>query len=268
MSGLQKLLESSILTDETKTVLTEAWATAQSVNRAEIETEYATKLAAIRTELVAESIQMVDEALADELVGIAEELADARSLEVVYAQKLQDFKESYAEKTSEMVNTQVAESVKHELDEMREDIEFAKKNQFVMGMFESYRDAFANMFGESDVNIHQELEEAKVELNSLRREKVLNELLESVTGDKRGVVMTILDSVETSKLADKFETLRPIIMKESAPVTAEPIVEGAANEPDNSKTIMESGTTPKVEPTSTIDPAIAAQIQRSLRSFK
>lgn len=270
MNALDKLLKSSILTDETKVVLKEAWETAQSVNRAEVEAEYAAKLNEAKAELSTQSIQLVEEAIAEELTAIADELADARSLEIQYAAKLNEFKESYAEKTTETINTLVSESVTRELDEMKEDIQFAKKHQFGVSMFESFSETYGKLFGEPDTNIHQELEEARNELDSLRREKIIGELVESVSGEKRGIVMTILESVATDKLVAKFETLRPVILAESAPAATAP-VDGSTQKPTEGTVVIESanGDDGEAEPINEgIDPRIAARLQKTLNFIK
>lgn len=268
MSALKTLLESSILTDETKQVLKEAWETAESSNRVEIEAEYAAKLNQVKSELISESIQMVEEVVASEMADIAEELAEARSLEIEYATKLQDFKESYAQKTDEMISTQVQETVKLELDELREDIEFAKKHQFVMDMFESYKDTYSKLFGEADLNVHQKLEEATQELNALRREQVMNSLLESVSGSKRDVIATILESVPTEKLADKFDSLKPIILKESNNDDGV-ITESTKSEEINGTIVMESDEQIVEESTQpVIEDAVAARLRKTLNFIK
>lgn len=239
---LKELLESQILTDETKTVLQESWDAAVEQNRAELETEYAARLTEAREELLGKVGELVEESIATEFGTIAEELAEARDLEVTYAEKLETFKEQYAEKTQETVEQLVTESVTKEVEELKEDIDFARKHQFVMAMFESYKEVYAKMFGSADVDVHKELEEAVVERDALKREKIIGQLLESVTGEKRGVVETILEGVATEKLEAKFESLRPVILGESAKAAEEKLEEGAQEKPKEEGTVvMESG---------------------------
>lgn len=269
MKSLKALMESSLLNEETKTVLQEAWDGAVAANKLELEAEYATKLNEAKSELNNSLVEMVNEAVADELTSISQELAEARSLELIYAEKLQHFKEQYSVKTDELVESMVAETVKAELDELKEDIEFAKKHQFVMGMFESFRDTYEKMFGESEVDVHKELEEAKAELDQFRREKILNGLLESVSGEKRSVIATILEGVSTDRLEAKFESLKPIIMTEadSGSDADDVITEGK----DIAGTVViESSPEDKdVAPvTEGIDPKVMARLQKTLKMFK
>ena len=261
---IKSLFESSLLNDETKTVLKEAWETAIEANRTEIEAEYAQKLNEAKAELASKTQEMIEEALSEQITSIAEELADARSIEVQYAEKLQQFKESYAEKTEETIQSLVEQQVASHMDEMRDDIEFAKQHRFGMEIFESFKDSYAAMFGEPDVNIHQELNEAKQELETLRREKIINGLLESVTGDKKEVVATILEGVSTDKLEAKFETLRPIILKETTNEDGDKVVEGNKEKVEG-KIILENDQGNNED---NADDAVMARIQRSLRLIK
>lgn len=265
MDQLKKLLESSLLNEETKTVLKEQWESAVAANRAEVETEYAEKFNAAKAELNKNALSMVEEAISEELGSIAEELAEARNLEVEYAEKLQQFKESYDEKQKEMVEAMVAESVQEEITELKEDIDFAKKHQFGISLFESFRETYGKMFGESDVDVHKQLEEATGELETLRREKVINGLLESVSGEKRDVVATILEGVATDKLEAKFESLRPVLLKESEEEKEEKEEKEELEEGKDEKgeIILEN-----VDEDDKTQSAVYKQIQRSLNRFK
>lgn len=266
--NLSQLFESDLLNEETKTVLKEAFDSAIKAKEAELETDYAGKLTEAKKELSTSAMSMIEEAVADELSAIADEVAEARSLEIKYAGKLQEFKESYDEKMQEQITTLVNETVSEELDELKEDIELAKKHQFVMDMFESYKDVYAKTFGETDLNVHAELEEAQKELAGLKREKVLEGLLENVTGSKREVAMTILENVATDKLEAKFEHIRPILLAEEE-TTEEPVVESTTEDKDDKvkgKVVMENEEViEEDEKTPVADDPVAAQLQRSLQ---
>lgn len=267
MKSLKALMESSLLNEETKTVLQEAWDTAVAENKSSLEIEYAEKFNEAKSELNSSVMDLVNEAVADELTAISQELAEARSLELIYAEKLQHFKEQYAVKTEETIEGMVAESVKAELDELKEDIDYAKKHQFALSMFESFRDTYERMFGESDIDIHKQLEEATNELNVFRRERIMNSLLESVSGEKRGVVETILEGVATEKLEAKFETLKPIILAENDDKAEGDVITESDNggESVEGTIVIENDDKEKTPVNEGIDPAIMARIQKSVR---
>lgn len=268
MKNLKELFESSLLTEETKSVLQEAWAASEEAMRTEVETEYATKLKESNAAILADAIQMVNEAVTEEMGSVAEELAEARSLEVEYASRLQTFKEQYDEKIQETITSMVEESVKAELEELTEEIEQARKHEFVMSMFESFRDVYEENFGSSDRNLRSELEESKQELDNLRREKVMSELLESVTGDKRDIAMTILESVPTEKLAAKFEHLRPALLKESAKADEEPVTESAKEDEVKPEGTMVLESEHEAQPDNEINDRVMQRLQKSLNWAK
>jgi hypothetical protein len=234
MNQLQQLFESAVLTDETKQAMTEAFNTAVSARAVEIEAEYAQKLAEAKTEMSDMLPSIIEEAVAEELAAVAEEVAHARTIEVEYATKLTEFKESYDAAQSEKLATMVAEAVAEEVEELKESIEFARKHQFAMNIFESYREAFEAQFGGVDAEALAELKEAKVELDAYKRKEKINELLEGVTGDKRAIAETILEGVATEKLDAKFESIRGVLLAES-------------DKGENDATIVESSNTDAAE---------------------
>jgi hypothetical protein len=208
---LKKLFENSVLTEETQQVIQEAFDSAIKVKEVEMEAA----LQEEKAELLTSMTQLVEEAVSEEMKAIADEIKHARTLEVQYAEKLQTFKESYAEKQDEIMRSLVAESVKEELDELKEDIELAKKHQFVMDVFESFKTVYEKMFGTTDITVFDELEESKKELDILRREKKLNKLLEGLTGNKREIAETILESVPYDRLDSRFESIQTVLLSES-----------------------------------------------------
>lgn len=212
---LKELFESSVLNDETKEVLTTVFDEALKEKETEVRAEAEAKLVEEKASMLEEVNKIVEEAISEELNSISEELQTARALEVTYASKLTEFKEAYAEKQDEVVKTMIAEAVAEEIEELKEDIELAKKHEFVMQMYESFGDVYKKLFGGVEIDIHDELEQTKKELSEMKHEKKLNELLESVTGEKREIAQTILESVSYDKLEKKFNSIKGILLAES-----------------------------------------------------
>lgn len=212
MSEFKKLLESSLLNEESKTVISEAFDLAVAAKTEENRVLFEAKLVEAKSEMLADAASMIEEAISEELEAISEEITHSRTLEVQYAEKLKMFKESYAEKQEESVRLMVAESVAKEVAELQEDIETAKKYEFVMGVFEEFKGTYERMFGSDDISVVDRLNEAVKELDILKREKKLGEILESVSGEKRDVVMTLLESVPTDRLEARFESLKGLIL--------------------------------------------------------
>ena len=214
MKELKELFESALLNEETKTVLQEAFEVAIKAKETELEASYAEKLVESEKVLMDSLPKLIEEALAEELASIAEEVAAARTKEIEYAEKLTVFKENFAEKQEELLKVLVAESVAEEFEELKDEIELAKKHEFVMSMFESFKDTYDVMFGGADASVVDKLNEAVAELDAYRRKEKLAGLLESVTGQKRLIAETILEGVSTDKLEEKFESIRPVLLAE------------------------------------------------------
>ena len=94
---LKNLFENAVLNDETKTVIQEAFDAAISAKENELTESYEAKLIEARAEMTSAMVELIEEAVTEELEAIKEEVVHARTLEVQYAEKLQEFKESYAD---------------------------------------------------------------------------------------------------------------------------------------------------------------------------
>lgn len=265
--SLKSLMESAVLNDETKQVLSEAWDTAIKSKEQELEVEYATKLSESLGEVKENTTAMIEEAVADELSELADEIAEARSLEVQYARKLEEFKESYHTKLQEQTDEQVKSIVEEELNELKEDIDIAKKHQFALEVFESFRGMYDSTFGGENLNAQNELTEAKQELEDLKRKVLLNDLLESVTGDKRTVALTILEGVATDKLEAKFESIRPMLLAESSDESKEKPLNESEDALKGKRVVLENeqGEDDKPVTESVQDDKVLSALQRSIK---
>lgn len=230
MDELKKLLESALIPNEAKQVLeAELDNIINAIKEAE-QVSYADKLKESMKELQSVIPEMIEEAVSEELEGIAEEVQEARELEVVYAGKLETFKETYDQKQQARLEQLVAEGIAEEIEELKEDIESAKQAKFAQKLVESFGDTYAELFGATDVDAREELGDVKAQLESYQRKEKLNELLESVTGHKRKVAETILDGVPLDRLDEKFESVKSYLLTEEADDTDNDQI----NEDDNS----------------------------------
>lgn len=270
---LKDLFESAVLTDETKSVLKEAFDAAVAAKEVELKEQYEQAIADEVKE-ISESVQgMVEEAVADHLEQFADEIAHARTLEVQYAEKLEMFKESYAEKTDELVNALVAESVAEEIAELKESIEEAKKIKFALNLFESFRDTYTTLFGgEESVAALQDLKEAKAELDALKRSQKIAELTESLQGSKKRVAETILESVAFDKLEERFESIKNLLVAESKDMKDEDNKDDMKDDDSKDKVVKESVVVieeSEQEPVITEKQRLAAErIRKSLNAIR
>lgn len=265
---LKKLFESTVLNEDTKEVLNTAFQEAIQQKEQELKTQYEAKVVEEKAQLMNEVESSIEEAVKEELGELVEEIEHARTLEVKYAEKLQEFKENYAEKYQETMKQQIDNIVQEEFNELKEDIEVAKKHEFVMQMFESFSDVYQKLFGGVDINIHDELEATKKELNEMKHEQKLNELLESLSGNKRDVARTILESVSLDKLETKFNSIKGILLAESDENGKDTLEESSTNDNEpKGKIVMESDNENKDESKnkSKMSPSLENQLRKSLR---
>ncbi|MBG24009.1 MAG: hypothetical protein CMF22_11205 [Idiomarinaceae bacterium] len=264
---LKAVFESDLLTDETKAVVQEAFDSAVEAKVEAARVEMQEELKESIANLSKDSFGMIQEAIAEEMKEVAEELAEARTIEVRYSQKFHDFKEEYAAKQAELNEAAIAEAVKAEIDELREDIEVAKRHQFSMEMFEAFKGMFQESFGvEDDASVRESLQEARAELDAIKREQKINELLSPLSESKRAVAMTILEGVELDKLEARAEAILPLINKSTE--TEAPVVESAGTETavePKGTVVMESEEEVEDKPVRQIDESVMSSLERSIR---
>lgn len=265
MDRLKELFESSLLNDESKVVLQEAFNTAIKAKEIELEAQYVEKLTEAENKILEQLPTIVEEAVSEELSVIAEEITHARTLEVQYADKLNVFKESYAEKHEEQLKVMVAEAVAEEYEELKEDIELAKKHEFVMSMFETFKNTYEQLFGGVEISVVDELKEAKQELDQYKRKEKLAEILESVQGSKRLIAQTILEGVATDKLDEKFESIREVLLAEAEQKTDPVLTEAEKNKEITGKVVIEESLDVEPNKEATISDDIAQRLQKSLK---
>lgn len=246
MSEFKKLLESSdLLDDSTKQVLKEEFDSAVEAKVVEMKAEHETQLDESRKEMSELIPQLVEEAVADELESIAEELNEARSLEVTYADRLEQFKESYDSKAKELIDVLVAEAVAEEFEELKEDIDLAKKHQFALAIVESFGDTYRRMFGESDFDSFAEMDEMKAKLESYERNDKIKELTEGLTGRKLRVAEAVLDGVPVERMEAKMESVRGFLTEsvseeEESKTTINESEEAQSEEADKGTVVLEN----------------------------
>lgn len=237
MSAFKKLLESELLTDETKVALEEAVAAfkEESITEAkkELEVEYAKKMLAEKQDIAAKMTALINEAVEKEVTELKEDIQHYKTIEPTYAKKLEEFKVEYAKKLSESFEGLVESHVKEEIKELHEDLLEAKQNNFGMKLYESFKETFDKLGVSDDVKaIKDELEaakaslsESKEEIAGLQRDKVMEGLLSNLSGSKREVMKTILESVDTDKLEARYGETIDSVLEESVKEDNEVVIE-------------------------------------------
>ena len=241
---LKKMLESDVLSEETKAQLKEQFSTFVedylAEQRESLEAEVRASLTAEfvnATEELVEDINIkIDEYLEREMSELKESVEKFRDLEVEYAEKLieekQIFADQFAEEMDGLVNKLDAfleVRLSEELSELNESIEEVKRIDCGRRIFEAVKDEVAK-FSRGDLSsTERELEEtkdklydtqralAKIEqdrLDETRTTKIEN-LLSPLGGSSREQMKLLLSNVPTEKLDEGYKTYIGRILKEN-----------------------------------------------------
>lgn len=241
---LQKLLEAEILTEENKkeleetfkAQLEEATQAAKDDTAATVRTELTEQWITERDVLVEAVDTKVTEFLAAEIDELKEDINRFRDLELEYAEKVVENKAALRSELKEDM-TGLIEKIESfleirlaaEMEELKEDIEQARKNEFGRKIVETFADEFKTHFLADEDSLHGELAETRNRLedtqgalveaekraNSLERSAKLEEVLNPLEGRARDVMEAILKSVATDQLEDGYKTFIGRVVRET-----------------------------------------------------
>jgi hypothetical protein len=250
---LKAVLSSEILSEETKTQLTEHVKTLEKSLRETIETEVRAELAEKwvqeRDELAQKMEVFVSESLQQELTELRDDIKQFRNLESEYEAKLAEQRvlmaeevvaekqklqsaleeelETLVDKLDEFLEIRLSE----ELTELAEDIQSVKNSKLGQEMFEAYAEIFMRSHL-SKTGVMKKLEEAEkqVELLSTKleestmvaadliRESKMTNLLSNLSGSKREQMEILLKGVATERLEETYKQFVGRIMKDEPQV--------------------------------------------------
>jgi hypothetical protein len=269
---LKQLLASDVLSEETRTALSEQFKTSVDAflaeERSKLEKEITLQLTeefVTAREALTEAVNAkVDQVVAAEFDELKEDINKFRDLEVEYAEKLVEEKEALAAKVSEELDQLVDKldayldyTLKGELDELKEDIDQVKKLEFGRHIFEAMENEFKKHRNTDLAVQERELAEAKDALadaskliDKMKKERLaeeratkMDELLSPLSGNAHAQMKIILSNIATEKLDEAYKVYLSRVLKESvatpakAPVAAAPIVEATTVLADNSKIV-------------------------------
>ena len=211
--------------------------------------------------------EFVTESLAEELAEFHEDKKALveQKVKMIRAGKkaLTETKKQFISKAADKVEKVVNKVVTNEVNSLREDITAARENDFGRKIFE----AFVTEFGTSYLNEAKEirkvqkelaqvkanLEEAKSEIVSkekatkiveskLRieadknaRANKLNSLLKNLGGDKKVLMLDLLEQVQTQDLDKAFNKYLPSVLNEDKPRAKKAITESVVSEHTGNK---------------------------------
>ena len=265
---LQKLLQSELLSEETKAEISEQWTTSIGLFKTQVREETANEVRAQlaeqwiaeRDELVAKVDGFVAEALVKEVTELKADIERFRDLEAEYAEKIVEEKHKIAEEVAGELDQLVDKidaffevRLAAELEELKEDIDLVKQNEFGRKIYEAFASSFATAHVDED-SVQSRLQVAEAKLSDLKqalatseeqriaivREAKLEKMLANLTGKKREQMEMVLKNVETARLEESYKFFIGRILKEDA-APAATLTEGTV---DGKKTTVVTGDAP------------------------
>jgi len=189
--------------------------------------------------------QFVVNALAREISEFAEDKRDLAETKVKLVReatsKFEEIKSNFIKRSAKVVESAVTNKLTSEIKQLKEDIDSARTNDFGRRIYEAfaqeYSGSFLNEKSETSKLLkiiqkkEQELSEAqqalaqkanlveskdreiRVTKDLMERKNVMAELLAPLSADKRELMNTLLESVQTKKLAEAFDKYLPTVME-------------------------------------------------------
>lgn len=237
---LKKLLESEVLSEETKVALTEqfnaAVASYLAEERIKLEAQLTEEFVRAHNELSESVNKRVDDLLAREMTELREDIDSFRDLEVEAAEREVELREQLATQLQEELATLVDNidafldlQVSSEFNELKEDIDVAKRNLLGQKIFETFEDTFKAHRSTDLAAVERELAEARDRLADAEqrlaeseraalaeaRTAKMEEILSPLSGNNKEQMRIILTPVATERLSEAYKVYLPRILKES-----------------------------------------------------
>jgi hypothetical protein len=185
-------------------------------------------------------------ALAREIQEFAEDKQDVVNTKVrLVAEaraKLEQLKARFVTESAQKMSNAVSQHLKAELNQLKEDIQIARENNFGRRIFEAYATEFGathlnekvevrklhDIIASKDAKLAEAVqftEKAKVLVESKEREirmiresnqrdSVMEELLSPLNQEKQEIMKNLLESVQTARLNAAFEKYLPAVLAE------------------------------------------------------
>jgi len=285
---LKKLLESELLSEESKAEISEQWTTSVETFKTQVREDVSNEVRlqlseqwlTEREELIGKVDAFVAEALTKEIAELKGDIERFRDLEAEFASKLVEEKHKLAgEVASELdqlvdkIDTFFEMRLSAEMEELREDLDVVKQNEFGRRMFEAFVGEYAKSYvDESSVQAKLQVAEGKLSdaekrldereeaLNKMVRESRMEKILSPLTGKKREQMAMVLRNVDTDRLEESYKFFIGRILKEEEAAPVATLTEGQAGK---SKTTVVTG-----EPTSVNTTAKAAQLSEQMSHLR
>ena len=243
---LQKLLEAEVLSEDTKKELEEAFSS-QLVEAVEAAREEAS--AEVRTELTSQWVKEKDtlieavdtkvtEYVEKEMEELREDIERFRDLEAEYAEKLVEAKASMSgelkddlKELVEKIDAFLEMRIANEINELTEDLEEVRKNDFGRRVFEAFANEYMMHYADEDSSegqlqealeriqdLENTLEETEQKRAKVERAVKMDDVLTPLAGRSREVMEAILKNVDTENLEEGYNTFIGRVLRETEEV--------------------------------------------------
>jgi hypothetical protein len=196
---------------------------------------------------VAKLETFIIEALSKEIADFYKDKRDLANTKVKLVreskQKFNKIKKDFISKSADIIEETVVNSLTHEMTQLREDIDAARRNDFGRRIFESFASEYAashlneksetakllkivnqkelelkeaaNLMVKSQLVTESKDKELKSLKESIQRKDIMNELLTPLMGEKRNVMKQLLESTRTDKLYTAYDKYLPSVLNEN-----------------------------------------------------
>lgn len=239
---LQKLLSSELLSEDAKAEISTQWT--NSVNEykslvreevaIEVRAEIAEQWASERDTLIESVDTFVSNKLEEEIAELKADIERFRDLEAEYAERIVEEKHAMATTLSEELDELVDKMdaffelrLSEEFEELKEDLEIVKQNEFGRRIFESFAAEFGKSYMDEDsiqsklAVAQAKLEDAEQTISALEesqskivREAKLEKILAPLNGKKKEQMQFVLQNVDTNRLEEAYNHFISRVLKE------------------------------------------------------
>jgi hypothetical protein len=251
---LQKLLEAEVLSEDTKseleqaikTQLDEAVAAAKDEAAADVRAELTEQWVQEKDTLIEAIDTKVGEFLESEVDELKEDIERFRDLEAEYAEKIVEAKAAMADELKndlgdlvEKIDSFLEIRLAAEIEELKEDIDTVRKNEFGRKIFEAFESEFTSNYADDESaeatlreteerlsDTETQLEEAERKLAHMERKEKLSSVLSPLSGRSREVMEAILKNVDTNNLEEAYEVFIGRVLRETSNDAADSEKEG------------------------------------------
>jgi hypothetical protein len=189
--------------------------------------------------------QFVVHALAKEIQEFATDKRDLAETKVKLVReaksKFEEIRSSFIKRAAKVVESTVTQKLTSEIKQLKEDIDGARNNDFGRRIYEAFAQEFAGSYlneksetskllkiiqkkdqelaearqavTEKSTIVESKERELRVQKDLMERKAVMAELLAPLSADKRELMNTLLESVQTPKLNAAFDKYLPTVME-------------------------------------------------------